>query len=390
MFIGESPAKWLWLTLLFPLAWFHGEWLDIVVQEIDHCQIAQCDFVRHYAPQAQELTTESPQLIGGWFYPPLLATLLVPFLWFGKTAMLWFIFNVCALLGMCWCCVRFAKSSWWISLLVCMQCMPVLHSLKWGQVSLILSTLLIWAVFGASERVRSGVIALCSAMKLYPMVLMIPALLDKRWKEMGWAVVLFLLFCLFPCFLIGWDFSLLMWENVVSGARKVRAFASDGGGQSLYPVLNRLFHDGAHTQGLQIHGGLLTTISALSVEVLYAIVMCLLLVQSKRTYVSFSGRVEKTLFLWVTMHLFLSPGWHHYMSFLPFVLLWCRTKEKGFSFSTVGLMCICLPVLLLGHVEGVYVEYSSWGGTFWALLFAWIALCRIARDSLAYQNQTAT
>lgn len=385
MFVGESRNRWLWLVLLFPIIWFHRDWMDTVVQELDHCTVAQCDFVRHYAPQALELTKEEPTIVGGWFYPPMLAILLVPLTWTGMESLLWFFVNLCAVMGMVWCCVRYAKSSWWVALLVCAQSIPILHSLKWGQVSLLLSTLLVWGICGRSSRARIGIVSFCSALKLYPLVLVLPVLVEKRWKQVAWILVCFLVLCLLPFGWIGWDFSMLMWENVMLGARQVRGFASHGGGQSVYPVLNRLFHDGTHTQGVSTNGGLLLTLSAIWIEVMYAIVMCVVLIQSTRSYSRFSGRIEKTLLVWVTFHLFLSPGWHHYMSFLPFVLLWCFEKER--LFSGIGLMCICLPVLFLGHIDGIYVQYSSWGGTFWGLMLSWISLCRIAHTSSTFTEQ---
>jgi hypothetical protein len=89
------------------------------------------------------------------------------------------------------------------------------------------------------------------------------------------------------------------------------------------------------------------------------------------------------MLIWVFLHLVLSPGWHHYMAFVPFVLLWCRDKKKGRIFSGVGLFLILTPVFFLGSMEGVYVTYSSWGGTFGALLCTWLSLIQIAMSSFS-------
>ena len=66
------------LIFLLPIL-LHGlDWPSLVVEEVDHCSIALCDFVRHYLPQSQMIRDGQPTIVGGWFYPPLLAMMLVP------------------------------------------------------------------------------------------------------------------------------------------------------------------------------------------------------------------------------------------------------------------------------------------------------------------------
>ena len=73
MTVQDNPRLlWCSLLLLVPILWFNLSSGIILVEY--HCNIAQCDFVRHYLPQAEQSHS--------WFYPPLLAFLLVPFKYF--------------------------------------------------------------------------------------------------------------------------------------------------------------------------------------------------------------------------------------------------------------------------------------------------------------------
>ena len=108
------------------------------------------------------------------------------------------------------------------------------------------------------------------------------------------------------------------------------------------------------------NGGLIMTLPNMWVQIFYGIAMCVILFRSVKSYA-----LVRDLLFWVVIHLFLSPGWHHYMSFLPFILLWCYHKE---AFSGLGLICICVPTLLIGHISKVYMPSTL-------LLVAHFGLC---------------
>lgn len=378
----------LWL-LLVPIVFFGRAWPHIVVTEIDHCSLAMCDFLRHYVPQAQLVSKGDPSVASGWFYPPLLAILLVPLTWMEHPEVGWFLANLLALGGMCWLCVRHAQVSWWVAVICCMQSLPILHALKWGQISLILSFLVLWGIFSTSSK-RLFVFSLAGAIKLYPLVLFGLLILHKEYKKLLWAALLFLgLAILLPALWMGWGHSMLLWDAVIVGSRKVQGFASHGGGQALFPVLTRYLEEGSHTQLPPQEHGLLVSVPKWVIEILYGGILCVVSILTTRAFV-YREEVWRYLMLWVVVHIFLSPGWHHYMSFLPFVLLWCFQRKKERYFSCLGLVCILLPVLFLGHVPSLYPLYSAWGGTFWGLVCTWLSLLRIAKLEIAQMDQGDT
>lgn len=377
----QSGTYVLWLFLI-PIVFWGVDWPHIVVKELDHCDVAMCDFVRHYIPQAHHVQKGDSTVVGGWFYPPLLASLLVPFTWLRHPEAGWFMANILALVSMCWLCVRHARVSWWIACICCLQSLPILHALKWGQISLILYTLVLWGVF-SSHKTRVLLFTLAGAIKLYPLALIVLDLMNKEYKRLLWAFISFFCMAVFLPFLwMGWEQSLLLWDSVFIGMRKVRGFASNGGGQALYPVLIRYFSDGSHTQLQPIDHGLIGTLPLWLLEILYGVVLSVVIVHTKRAFAC-RDEVWRYLMLLVVLHIFLSPGWHHYMSFLPFVLLWCFQKQGERFFSSIGLLCILFPVLFLGHVHTLYPHYSAWGGTFWSVIFAWGSLIRISKMHIA-------
>ena len=74
---------------LLPWLLWRNQWPMLVVEQLDHCPIVMCDFQRHYLPQAEILLDDPNQIVRGWFYPPLLAIGLLPFVWSGHALWLW-------------------------------------------------------------------------------------------------------------------------------------------------------------------------------------------------------------------------------------------------------------------------------------------------------------
>ena len=363
------------LLLLCPILFFGLEWPNMVVQNIDHCDIAMCDFVRHYMPQANALWEDHIDVVRGWFYPPFLAILLMPLSIFEEPRWVWLGGNLCALFLMIRLAIQQTRLPWWLVGIVMCLSLPVLHALKWGQISLILSALIVLGV--CSQKRLAWYVAAAGALKVYPIALGGIFLLEKDWKGLFVFALLFVAFAmLFPALLLGLDATILMWRHVFDGAREVRGFAPHGGGQGLYPVLYRLFFDGSHTQLAATELPRIFRISLLWLEVLWGIGVICIIVFTRRRFVLSRDRIARLFVLWVALHLLLSPGWHHYTAFLPFVLLWCWSRGE-YIWSGLGLLIILLPVMILGIYPGTYAYYSAFGGTFWAVFCAWIALLRI-------------
>ena len=347
----------------------------MVVQNLDHCDIAMCDFVRHYIPQANALWEEPIGVVRGWFYPPFLAILLMPLAIFEEPRWLWLGCNLGALFFLIRLAVHQTRLPWWLVAITMCLSMPVLHALKWGQISLILSSLIMLGV--CSQKRLAWYVAVAGALKVYPIALGGIFVLEKDWRGLFLVSLLFVVLALlFPGLLLGWDATTLMWKHVFAGAREVRGFAPHGGGQGLYPVLYRLFVDGSHTQLPPTELPRFFRLSLLGLEVLWGVGVICIVLCTRRMFILSNNRIARLLLLWVALHLLLSPGWHHYAAFLPFVLLWCWSRGEYF-WSGIGFLIVLLPVMILGIYPDTYAHYSAFGGTFWAVFCAWCALLGI-------------
>ena len=159
-----NTRMWLLCLLLIPLCLHNINWLDMIVRELDHCPVLMCDFEKHYLPQAQRLHNGVLEVVPGWFYPPLLVTLLIPFEMVGISFGAWAAINVLTLLVLIGFTAKESKIHWfWCSILTIFS-LSVLHSLKWGQVSLLINLLIV-----LSFRYHNVFLALASALKVYPL-----------------------------------------------------------------------------------------------------------------------------------------------------------------------------------------------------------------------------
>ena len=172
------------LSVFVALALYYaGHWASLgeFVLAIDHHEQLFQDFLGHYYPMAQSIY-EATAPVRGYFYSAFFAILLAPLKGLDPTAALWawggvqvvlmlalFAFPLRRLLPMDWRATA-------LYAFVFASSVPLLHNVKWGQVSvlLVLSVLASFQAYQRGWRVLAGTcLAFAAAIKYYPIVFLV-------------------------------------------------------------------------------------------------------------------------------------------------------------------------------------------------------------------------
>lgn len=381
-----SVAIILLIVACVPWIRFGWQYPTTLVQELDHCPQLACDFSRHYLTQAKFWMQDSTNMDSGWFYPPLLMLLIAPLTQLNDPVLWWTGLN---LIGV-GCIVLWVShqidSSWryGIAVLLCVSSFPILHAIKWGQISILLTVTILIFLTSRSHWLKSIFLGLAGAIKLYPLVFLLIELLSKRL-----AVVLSTLLVaviaggFIPWMVLGESIE-MYWRAVLRGQQMVQDMASMSGGQALAPALHRWFVTGEHIGGQWSLEPLLIGISWLKP-------ICLLSVMGVGIYDGYRMRKHVSSLLsgvyWIVwMHLLLQPGWVHYFCWLPFaqVVVWNRTPiQERWLLVGVGLV-ERIPILFLS--SQVYFSFVRSGGLTFTVLVLWI----VTRRQWLKQNKIAS
>ena len=360
------------IVLLFP--WFlHGlQWPDIIATQLGHCPKQNCDFLNHYLPQAQKIHQGDLELQEGWFYPPTLAigieTLLVfPTHWISS---IWTGFN---LIILCWL-IRISyqqlrsKHTKMTSLLwaasLCTTSMPVLSSIKWGQISLFIVAICWWDLHKQQRHKfkTSGVgIAIAGSLKGFPMVYLLLPLWRRNPITFVRSIATFVVLGLFfPIIRIGIDQTLVHYQNMLAAGQAIQQHAPLWGGQALGPSMVRWFQNGDHMMDASP-----PRILAIP-DILYPwLVGSVLIFISVLVLRKLSHHPAPLVLLFCWLGLLFAPGWQHYFCFLPLcmIALWDKTDIRGKSILIVAGLLERIPIFGLGWLSHIYYNASAWGTT---------------------------
>ena len=368
--------KQFWLIVfvaVFPWLMHGQEWLEILVTQVDHCPQLGCDFTRHYFPQVQFMSQGARIFQTGWFYPPLLAIVLRPLVFVQDPLLVWtgiqfLLMGVLAFLMVRRMTFQRTWQSWVCAIALVSSSFPVIHSVKWGQVSLLIGVGLIFVFFELREKVYKAAILLgfLGGLKLYPIYFLLIYLLEKRLKPFFLASGTFVFFAAgFPIFMIGLEATQHYYLRVQGGMVAVKMMASSAGGQSLGVSAFRWFQDATHVNTqTPIETALLVDSQALYMLCLLGGSMMLLGLILSALRRGFSWERTAALII-LGVHLVVSPGWHHYFAFVPFLWLiaWNGAGKWGRIILCLVFLLERLPMFTLGLVDDSYHWYSVSGCT---------------------------
>lgn len=371
-----------------------GHLLDLVTTRIDHCPQLGCDFLQHYLPQARLLFGDG--LVFGWVYPPLLGLILRPLTGLADTAALrvWMGLQ-CALAAVLvvqcrtLLAARGRWTSWALALALVVTSLPVVHNLKWGQVS-VLVAVGAWAALRQRGRLAIVLLGFLGALKLYPLVYAAAPLLRRELRFVVRSVFFAIAIgVLLPALVLGIGTTLEYFGAALAWRPDITAYL---GGQALWPSLGRWFVNGRST-GLESDGsaallvdlgiagatGFATVARWILVLTPSVALTWVTLRRLRRPGLSTDVAVATTL---VTATLAVGPGWHHYFAFLPLVLAVCLRSDapRPRLLAIASWSITALPLVLLADAPRFYFHYSAWGGTTLAALLAGWALWTVPSD----------
>ena len=210
------------------VAYYRAVWGDVpaLVAALDHCKELYCDFTRQYYPTGRDvLTTGQPS--NGYFYSSFFALLLVPFgrVELSTAVALWSLVQLVGIGLLLLPAIDFYRESpraFALYVVLLAFSMPLLHNLKWGQVS----TLVTGGAFATLFLYRRGrvtaaavVLGLAVAVKYYVAVVAFAFLLRRDWRFLAvLAATVVLLWLVIPTAVLGpegnWQFYVTVRERV--------------------------------------------------------------------------------------------------------------------------------------------------------------------------------
>lgn len=349
-----------------------------LVVALDHCRELYCDFVRQYYPTGRELLI-SGRPSNGYFYSSFFALLLVPLghLDHGAAVSWW---SVAQLIGVGLLLLPalnyYPRSRAAFSLYVVLLAlsMPLLHNLKWGQVSSLVTGGVFAALF-LYQRGRAGaaavVLGLAVAIKYYVAVVAFYFLVRRDWRFLVVLAAAFSLFwLLIPTVVLGpegnWSFYQTVRERVAHAL--ATWMPEDINAQYMPSVVGRWLGTGAGRGVWRLLG--------------YGVFLANLAAVARLIRRGIPRAAE-----WAVALLFLSlpfaieTSWPHYFVYLPFAqtLAWSELsnlpateRRRRWYLWLLLALSIILASMPFFQLVGRWQDYSRLGVLFVANLSLFI------------------
>lgn len=353
-------------VLLLQVAWPSVH--DVVVA-IDHGDVLFADFVNHYYPTVEgSLRHGAPA--GGFFYPAAFAALLSPIGWLPLSAAraAWAAIQLGCVL---WAAIVLTRTAApdrpllaALGSAVTVTSIPVLHNLKWGQVSI-----LILAAAGGGfiayargrKNLAAALLGVAAGIKGYPLVFLgwFVARGDFRFV-LRVAVACVVVLVVLPAIVMGPEHA-LFFQRVSTGAVLGAAdgVLRDFNSQYAPAVLSRFYEGGWDAAPASaIRWARLGSAAAIGASALLAIVA------ARSTAPAIAARRELLGFVIIACStpFWLRTSWSHYFVHLPAAqtLLACAFARTGRARHALALALLVAPSVYLSNVLGLFATEGWW------------------------------
>lgn len=403
-------------AVLVPLAWHALTWgdLETFTTAIDHCAVPMCDFVRHYDPMGRAVF-EHHGPVPGFIYPPGFAVALGVLGALSPVAswLLWLAVQFAAIVALAWCgwalLDRGRRPVFLLYVALLLTSYPVLHNLKWGQVSAPITAMLLIALVLArrpSPRAHASaglLLAAAVGIKLYP-ALFAPAVLGRgHLKAVPWFLggcVLFLF--VVPVLALGMHETAAFYHAVFG--RYTPAFLTDVNAQYWPAVVDRWLHAAGNRDMVELlvpplfhpllaavsrHAGGVRTALVAAGGAVAALNAWLVLGLWRRG--GEGAAVWTFVLIALTVPFVVPTSWPHYFSHLPFCQAFVlhhlsmddtRPRAALAKALLLVLPSACLSNVLTFNAVGGWLVFNYFGLVFGSsallLLAAWATLPRAA------------
>lgn len=337
------------VTGYYRLLWgdLHG-----FVVHVDHYDKLFCDFVNHYYPMGRMILS-FPWPVDGFYYSAFFAIVLRPLGAMSPGHALW-AWGVVQGVGAIMLGVLSARQlgrfgPWQAALftLVFLTSLPLLHNLKWGQVSVVVTL----TVLAASVARRDGrpvlagvLIAFGIAIKYYSALFLVYYAVRREWRVV-WvaAATAVLLLMIVPGMVLGPRAAFLFsQESFVEVSRDAHFMVEDRNSQYFPFVVQRLVGpaSGLSLPVLEWVGAL---IALLGLRIVWAL-------RATATQEAASVSLAVTF---LAVSFVVPPSWPHYFVYLPFcqmvilrrtaepdIGLWTRRAVRGLAVVSIALASV--------------------------------------------------
>lgn len=394
------------LALALVSAYYLFRWhsLTALVAALDHDPQLFLDFTANYLPQARSILSSAAP-VPGYFYSAFFALLLLPFAWLdNQSAMIaWGLVQVISAVALCALpVVRLVPlNRGWAAAYVAVfvTSVPVLHTLRWGQVSIIL-TLLVIAAFHCYSRdqwiLTGALIAIAAAIKFYPAVFILYFVMKRDWRVCASFALTFLLaYVLVPAAVLGprdW----FAFEAAATGAIvKATWVASDINSQYFPHVVARWLFVSSRS-GAPVSDSVRWILMLLGYAS-FLLNLTLVWAMQRRNVRPMIALV----LLFLSLPFAVTTSWPHYFAFLPFcqvvVLAYVlagrsRAKSSSVAAAVLLVLSVAFSNIVVFGLFASWVDYSGLGMLFAADLFLLVAMYTLiiprvfGRSSLRWQK----
>ncbi len=326
-----------------------------------------------------------------YVYPPILADLLVPltYLRLSSAIAVWTAINIGVIILTLWLCLRLLQPRqlvWAIAAVTAgtLTFLPVLDCLVWGQISVVLLGLWTLGVFCYAQKwtvVSALALALATALKLTPLLVVVPILLWKDWRwlrayAVGLAGILLSVWavngtaCIRDC--ITRVIPSMSNGNPYSGNKSLLASL-----QLLYEASKRVDVHQLNLNSYMVPVPHTVVLLGKILSVLCVAIMVVLLWRERASQSTYTKMV--ILSLMPLLSTLISPvSWKHAyaVALLPYIVLWAEALAIQVSPAYLALLALCSVEINWFGISYAFRHLLK--GTTLGLVFVTSILCGVS------------
>ncbi|MBX3208063.1 MAG: DUF2029 domain-containing protein [Labilithrix sp.] len=353
-------------VLLLGLKWSSVH--DAVIA-LDHGEELFADFVHHYYPTVRDSLREGTP-VGGFFYPAGFAVLIAPLGWLslGGATTVWAVIELGCVV---WAATRLVRAASpdrallaVLGAAITVTSVPVLHNLKWGQVSILIlaTTSAAFIAHARGKRALAAVLlGVATGIKGYPLVFLawFAAKGDLRFVLRAGAACAFTLVVL-PLLVMGPSHA-LFFQRVTSGAVLGAAdgVLRDFNSQYAPALLSRFYVGGWDAAPPEVIAW-----SELGSYAAIGGVLVLVLIAARSTAPGIASRRDLLGFVLIacTVPFWLRTSWSHYFVHLPVAqtLLAGAFAREPRARAALAIAVLVAPSVYLSSVLGLFATAGWW------------------------------
>lgn len=392
------PLLMVMLLIIFVYYWLEWRIFGNFVIAIDRSPQFMYDFISHYYPMGKQIL-QNPFPVEGYFYTSFFALLIEPISkqTISVAMFIWGIIQVLCLIILYVFSIRSIPNPQKIGAVLyiglCLTSFPILHNMKWGQVSLLITACIITAFLAAkrNKKVLAGILlGFATAIKLYPLYFIVYFILRRDIRtciSFGLSTLGF--YFIFPSIILGFD-NWLTFEKATNEAITNSGWVlRDVNSQYIVHVGLRWFDFIFDRTAGEIVSGALTFIGY--ILALSCIISILVL---QRTTSSEKHRLS-LVSLFLLIPFVIKTSWPHYFVYLPFcqiTILWHFTsyyhqyKIPKKVLYTFPILSMLLSSIFVFNLFPDWSVYNAYGILFISNLLLLIAIYIRVIQQFSYQN----